>query len=306
MATPEVVLLGSSGFVGSHARSALERRGARVRDLPAPRIRCSTAAEARSWIDANPAAVTSLEAAFDGAAVIVNAAGLSDATNPDLPTLIGANAVMPSLVAAAARSIDARVVHVSTAATQGRSRVLDASTHLAPRSAYATSKALGEDLAHVERPTGLVIYRPAGVHGRGRAVTERVARLARKRILPVAAPGDWNAPHALIQNVADAIAYLALSREIPPRIVNHPSEGISVSDLLQFLGGEAPVQLPQPVARAILYAGLGAGRADPRLEAHTRRLEVLMFGQRQARSWLEDSDWSPPAGLDHWKRMPRP
>ena len=78
-------------------------------------------------------------------------------------------------------------MHVSSAAVQGRLR-LDDSEQYEPHSAYAQSKALGEDLLLAEPPgpTRVVIYRPVGVQVASRPTTRSLVRLASSRFSVVA------------------------------------------------------------------------------------------------------------------------
>ena len=151
-----------------------------------------------------------------------------------------------------------------------------------------------------------VIYRPPGVHGPSRDVTRSLTRLASSPLSSVAAPGDGNAPQALIQDVADAIAFLALHPFDPPGVVHHPASGLTTAELLRLLGdGREPRHVPAAVARLVLGAGRAAGRLSGSAAAHVRRLEVLWCGQAQAASWLTSHGWQPSTTADDWRRLGR-
>lgn len=294
---PCVAIVGASGFVGSQVTSAIERRGVRVVQIRSPRLHSSPTEKERNHIRAY------LVASFAGCRTVVNAAGVSEATGSS-SDLYHANALLPEIVAEAAREHGARFVHVSTAAVQGRAPELDSSLTTRPFSPYSASKAEGERRVLHAHPNAC-IYRPPGVHGENRDTTATLARFARSPLSVVSAPGTYNAPQALIENVGDAIAHLALTTSPIPRIVNHPSEDLTVADVLTLLGGRRPHVLPRPLARGLVNTTYAAGKLAPQLLGHARRLEVLLFGQDQAASWLPSDGWKPPADRDTWRSLGR-
>lgn len=295
-----VVVVGGSGFVGSQVIRSLNARDVHARGVKSPRL---------LWC---PSEASPLERRVNGPYfdnfvsvlrqhrpdVVVNSAGVADALSGDAKRLFGANAATVAFVAKAAREAGIhRFIQVSSAAVQGRQAVLDSSEAMAALTPYAESKALGETLALKYGPSGTVIYRPAGVHGITRRVTQSVARYARS---PLAIVGTRNAPtpQALTQNVADAIAFLALSDSPVPRRVHHPAEGITVGSLLEALGGKAPLDVPLlALARPLMKTAGG------RYGGHARRLEMLWFGQGQSRSWLTTAGWLPPIGQEGWHQL---
>lgn len=298
-----VAVVGASGFIGRSVSSALTIRHVRTIPITAPRL---PSRAGRSETDWDEDLTRNLASQFEGAAAVINAAGIADATSSDAHALTAANGTLAGLVGRAATSAGVpRLIQVSSAATQGRVAVLDATEDTHPFSAYSRSKAIGEELSLLYGPSTTVVYRPAGVHGTERTITQSIARLARSRVSCVARPGDANSPQALIENVADAIAFLATTDMTPPRVVNHPSEGISTSALLTLLGGREPALLPATPARVIACAGMLATHLSPSIGARARRLEMLWFGQSQAPSWLSHAGWRPVLGLDAWRALGR-
>jgi len=294
-------VFGASGFVGGRTVEALEARGAKVIRLAAPRLKQIPAGDVADFVRASAELRDHVRVSLGEATAIVNAAGIPDAVSTDEPQLMAANAACAAILASAARDHGVqRFVHVSSAAVQGDIDTLDETTHVYPFSAYSRSKTFGEHLVAEFGPSEAVIYRPQGVHGADRRVTRIIHKLAMSHLSTTVAPGEAPSPQALVQNVADAVAYLTLCPTAPPPIVMHPWEGVTTSGLLRLLGRREPRLLNPALARAMLHLLKGTGRGLPRLEANRRRIEMLWFGQRQTSSWLSLTNWAPPVGLEGW------
>lgn len=300
----KVALLGATGFVGSAVGGALRARGAIVTDIGAPRL--GTDARTLAQLEAElgspqvEAETSRLRELLAGHDVVVNAAGVAAATGGG-DHLFGANALLPAVVAAAA-PVDARVVHVSSAAVQGRTKVLDETDRVEPFSPYSSSKALGEQAVRSVRADA-VVYRPTSVQGAGRPVTQQLTRILRSPIASVAS-GVRPTPQILVQNVGEAVAFLALTDEQPPAMVLHPWEGVTTRELYELLGGRRPLVVPAPLAAALVAVGFLVGRVSGKVAGLVRRVEMLWFGQQQAESWL-DGRWSAPAGRAAWQELSR-
>jgi len=306
--TLRVVVLGASGFVGSAVFEVLRSQGHSVVALRAPRIFPVDEARARDALGEHAAVVDDLIAQFRGANTVVNAAGSpnSGASNADVAALIAANGVLPGVVGRAVRRAEVpRYVHVSSAAVQGRRPQLDQSSECDPFSAYSRTKAVGEQLALEEAPQQSVVYRPPSVHAIDRRVTQMIGRIARSPLATVAKPGSSPSPQALITNVASAVAYLATTDQHPLPIVAHPSEGITTAGLMADLGGKPPREVPRALAKVVVAALNAGSKANMRLAADARRVELLWFGQSQANSWLTEAGWTPPEGRSAWQDLGR-
>ena len=124
-------MVGASGFVGAAVVRAFERAGWDVASVVAPRlsVRWGTdgAVAARAWELACSAEFEALVDALAGADSVVVAAGSATPTAAESEQLWGANAVLPAVVASAARRAGAVLVHVSSAAVQGSVAELDES-----------------------------------------------------------------------------------------------------------------------------------------------------------------------------------
>lgn len=292
-----VAVVGATGFVGSAVTAELTRQGFAVLEVTAPRLQRGEAGSAESI-----SAAEQLTGELAGVAVVVNAAGLSDATGADERLLMGANAALPGVLARVTAATGARLVHISSAAVQGRAAMLDASMHTDGFSPYSRSKIAGEQ-AVIAAGARYVIYRPPGVHAVGRGVSRSIAKLARLPVSSVAGSGNDPSPQALLENVSSAIAYLATCPQEPPTIVTHPTEGVTTGSLLFDLGGRRPKRIPVAVARTIVRAAFILGRSSPRIAGNARRLEMLWFGQKQVESWLSAQGWQPPIGPGGWRSL---
>jgi UDP-glucose 4-epimerase len=303
-----VAVLGSSGFVGSAVAKSLRARSCEVTPIAAPRLRTSArdVASLRGEIRAQEATVLELAERLEGFDIVINAAGVAHATDRAGDTLYGANALLPGVVAAAVATNSSagpgvRLLHISSAAVQGRRRMITESCELAPFSPYSHAKALGEALCHPEE--GVVCFRPTSVHGPGRLVTRTLVRLLSSPLASVAGSGDYPTPQAHVDNVGHAAALIVLSESPPPGVVLQPSEHFTATELVQVLGGREPKHVPPRLAHGVMAATSAAGRVAAPLAGVSRRLEILWKGQDQAASWLESGGWEPVAGREEWRKL---
>lgn len=301
-----IALVGATGFVGSAVAEVLDKR-ADVVAITAPRL--STRARSVSELRREAAACASLDALIrdlQGVDVLVNAAGNPDASSLDADSLFGANALLPAVLLVAADSAGVRkVVHISSAVVQNDKPVLDSSEDLRPFSPYSASKCLGEEvLRDATSGVSVVRYRPPSVHAPTRRVTRMIRRIANSPVATVARPGNQPTPQALLPNVAAAVAHLATTDSEVPAVVHHPSEGVSVSTLMEDLsGGRRPTRIPRWVAFTAIRAGKALGRVHKPTAANARRVELLWIGQSQEESWLTSMGWSPPVGRAGWRAL---
>jgi UDP-glucose 4-epimerase len=297
-----VVVLGGSGFVGTAISAALARHGADVVPVAAPRLSCP----ARSLRGLRAALATSsvrlvaeeMSTQLAGCSVVVNAAGVATATgNGD--DLFGANALLPGAIAAAVPA-EARLLHVSSAAVQGRRPVLDESRDFHPFSPYSLAKALGEQLVG-ERGTS---FRPTSVHGPGRGVTRSLVKLCSSPLASVAGDGSRPTPQVLVDDMAEAIAFAALWPEDLPQVVLQPSNGLTTAELVRLLGDREPHHVPERWARLIVTTSMRAGGRSAAATGVARRLEMLWFGQEQSKGWLEGK-WASAQDRSAWAELRR-
>ena len=234
--------------------------------------------------------------------VVVNAAGLADSDSSDYRSLWSANVALPVIVASACAEAGVeRMVHISSAAVQGRGP-LDDSARARPFSAYSRSKADAERILATRSAHGLttiVIYRPTSVMGPERGRTQRLRRRCAGRV-PVTS--DLTPlPLAHIDNVGDAAVFLATVDD-PPPIAGHPSEGVTVGDVVSWSGGSTH-GVPVLAKAAGLTAIRVAGRARPSLRGTAARVELFLNGQEIHASALADRGWRPPVPKGAFAQM---
>ncbi|MDT0141481.1 NAD-dependent epimerase/dehydratase family protein [Microbacterium sp. PRC9] len=286
-----VVVVGGSGFVGAALVAGLVSIGTSTQALGAPRLRLDPSISNPSRIvDAarDCSAVERLTDQLRGADVVVNAAGLAAPDSPATGALYGANALLPAVLALAAKRAGvARVIHVSSAAVQGRRRVLDESLDVAPFSPYSHAKALGERgflMAGQSEDYGIdfVVIRATSVQGEGRATTQALRRIARSPLASVASPGSQPTTVSSINALTHLIMQIVACEESIPPVVLQPWEGYGVREILTLAGASAPVQLPRSLATAVLSVARLLGNLSPQVAGVSRRVELMWMGQEQA------------------------
>jgi UDP-glucose 4-epimerase len=280
-----VAVIGATGFIGRAVAEELRTRGSTVVPVTAPRLAAAgTTLEAlERSVPAD--VVAALFAAIDGSTHVVNAAGLATATSGRGFELVlgGANAVLPLSLARACREAGARLVHLSSAAVQGR-RDLDESSRHDPLTTYAASKAAAEVLLTRCDGLDLRILRPTSVHGPDRGVSRSVARLARSPWSVLPRGPARPTPQVHVRSVADAV--IGLLDGDAPMVSLQPSEGFDTSEFLTLMGaGRKPAKVPRMVCR-LAHSALDTLPGSVAM-AYARRLELLWWGQRQSASSLD-------------------
>lgn len=311
-----IAVAGAGGFIGSALRRCAAQRRvdittvAAIRLPPVPRPKDPLAvATAHSASGAYAELVTALR----GHRTVVNAAGAARPASGDVAGLRAANVAWPLLLSlACAEAGVQRLVHLSSAAVQGRMDPLDETLAQRAFSAYSASKAEAEsrlvDLHLDQRgPAQLCLYRPTSVQGHGRTITASLRRLKKLRRLPLHGDGSQPLPLSHVDNVAAAALHLANAEGEVPLVALHPWEGLTTAMLYDFVApGRRTVSLPTPVVRTALAGGRLAGRFSPRLQAGVRHAELLFDGQTISAQALARVGFSPPAGMDQWRRLLAP
>jgi dTDP-4-dehydrorhamnose reductase len=286
-----------TGFVGTALVSHLQTHGEHVRSSPAPRVTAPLDSTALDLVTqaTEHEALDELCSAIVQADCVVLAAGLATPDARRTAALVGANALLPGLIAVAARRAGAgRFLHLSSAAVQGRTRVLTESAAVAPFSAYSRSKALGEQvIAHlVGPPTNTVVIRAISVQGPGRTTTDALRRVAASRLSSVARPGSQPSPVSSVAELCRFVRTVGNWPEPVAPIVLQPWEGLSVADVLAAAGGRPPHRLPRAACSAAVSVGYAVSRlARGRLDGPVRRAEAMWFGQAIEATWAASAGW---------------
>ncbi|WP_261567635.1 NAD-dependent epimerase/dehydratase family protein [Frankia gtarii] len=302
-----IALFGATGFIGAACAAALADAGHEVLPRPARRLWADNETLTHDPQRAYRPHLAGLVAELDGVEAVVNAAGVAISAARMSPELVGGNAAWPRLLADACQQAGVpRFVHVSTAAVQGRTDRLDESLRYAPVNPYARSKTLGEqllrDAAAADR-VEVTLYRPPSVHGPERRMTTAFAAFCQRWPLVTCGDGDQPVPVALIGNVGATVAAI-LAADSAPLVVSHPYEGHTVRTLYETFAPGRPLRpLPTRAVRRLLRAAEPTGQWLPPLSAVCRRAELLLFGQRQERSWLDAHDFRLPLGQPAWDEV---
>ncbi|MFW3387059.1 UNVERIFIED_CONTAM: NAD-dependent epimerase/dehydratase family protein [Kocuria sp. CPCC 205274] len=298
-------VLGATGFVGSATVARLQADGQTVVPVSAPRLGSGARTVHHLLQQAGrlESVIDYLAESFAGAHVVVNAAGLAAPDQTHEESLVGANALLPVLVALAARRTSVRrIVHVSSAAVQGDVDVLDETPTVRPFSPYSFSKALGEsallklrrDWAGEDGAPAITVLRATSVQGSGRRTTARLARFASSPLSSVAGDGGAPTPVTSVHALAEFVSRVGRHREALPPVVLQPWEGATTGSILRDAGRREPRHLPVLLCRLVVDAGFAVSAlAGHRWHGVFRRLEVTWFGQRQVRGWAEEHDAVP-------------
>ena len=196
--SPQIAtVFGGSGFLGRAVVAALARRNFRIRVAVR---RPNTAGNVQPFgfpgqihaVQANLRSPESVERAVRLSSIVINLVGILQARGAQSFEAVHADGA--KAVAAAARAVGARLIHVSALGAD-----------LASPSAYARSKAEGEILVRAATPDA-VILRPSVIFGPGDSFFNRFAALA--RMLPVIplAGAEARFQPLYVGDVAEAIA----------------------------------------------------------------------------------------------------
>lgn len=325
-------VIGASGFVGSSIVARLASEQVTFDAVEAPRLqtRHHTAEAIIQQARQLEGIIDTLAESFAGCDVVINASGLAAPDQQELAPLLGANALLPAVIAIAAqRTGVSRVIHMSSAAVLGSAETLTATPETSPFSAYSFSKALGEEVllqlrAYIEESAAagqapgsaasqfpaapsaapvqvardhaveLCIIRATSVQGRGRRTTDAFARIASSPLTSVAGQGTNRTPVSSNYALAEFTHRVAGFDGQLPAIVMQPWEGATTESVLIDAGRRHPLHLPAPLCRALISAGYRISNLlGNRLTGPTRRVEVMWFGQDVDDSWARTHDLVP-------------
>lgn len=332
MADATWIVIGASGFVGSSIVARLATAGVTLDAVEAPRLLTRTSDpddlinEARSL----DGIIDSLADSFAGYDVVINASGLAAPDQEDLAPLLGANALLPVVIAIAAQRTGVhRVIHLSSAAVLGSARVLSPTEETDPFSAYSFSKALGEEAllkirSFVEETAAqgrapgseksefpaapsyapatvatdhaveICIIRATSVQGRGRRTTQAFAKIASSPLASVAGSSSRPTPVSSNYALAEFVHMVAGYQGQLPPIVIQPWEGATTESVLIDAGRRRPLHLPESLCQIAISAGYRLSELlGDRLSGPVRRVEVMWFGQEIDDSWARSHGLVP-------------
>lgn len=294
-------LILGSGFVGSRLTAHIEAAGDVSRSEAAPRLEAPVDGDDASLADeaALHPALEQLTPMMTSVDCVVLAAGLATPDAAATPALLGANALLPGVVLKATQIAGVpRFVHLSSAAVQGRRRVLTETAETQPFSPYSASKALGEKVVQrlADHTTNAVMIRATSVQGPGRPTTASLRRIARSRLSSVADPGTQPSAVSSIDMLCEFVHTVARWPQPVPLIVLQPWEGLTVHQVLAAAGDQNPRRLPSWLCDLAVDGGYLVSRLlGHRLDGPIRRAEAMWFGQSVA------SGWATSVGLaDHF------
>jgi nucleoside-diphosphate-sugar epimerase len=301
-----VATIGASGFIGSNVMRFGLDRGVDMVTVEGPRLTAQGDELGdefiRNWAQHHRKEFERLVEALAGVDVVINAAGLAQPGCRDLRKLRAVNTVLPAVIASACRQASVRrLVHISTAAVQGRLDPLDESPRQSPFTPYSRSKADAERWLFDtdDAPGELVVYRATSVQGGDRHTTRQLARVAAAPFAPICGDGSQPLPVALVENVAAGVVFSATSPAVVP-IILQPWEGLTTRRLLELFGSRRLVSLPESPIRWGLRMLHKPTSLLPRLSASMRTVELLLQGQRIEASSLGAAGFVAPAGEAGW------
>ena len=306
-------MFGGSGFVGGIVSAAVVEAGHHLTRLTGVRVEGayhpdrSIEQSALDWIRSHPDPAAQLTSELSGVDVLVNAAGMAEPESDEVERLFDSNAVLAAVVAQTAAGAGVpRLIHISSAAVQGRRDPLDETDELEPLTAYGRSKAAGERVLlqrKVDVPAELVVYRPTSVQGPSRGLTRKLVAFTSLPLVPLPGRGTSPVPVCLGPAVGAVVVFL-LSAQSPPAVVLQPSEGMTTRTLLDALG-DNPRYLPVPgvLAKMAVEAGYRLGRRSSRIGALSRRLDLLVNGQAQDARALRSMGFTVAADLQAYRRL---
>ncbi|HEU4868646.1 MAG TPA: NAD-dependent epimerase/dehydratase family protein [Actinomycetota bacterium] len=306
-------MFGGSGFVGGIVSAAVVEAGHHLTRLTGVRVEGayhpdrSIEQSALDWIRSHPDPAAQLTRELSGVDVLVNAAGMAEPESDEVERLFDSNAVLAAVVAQTAAGAGVpRLIHISSAAVQGRRDPLDETDELEPLTAYGRSKAAGERVLlqrKVDVPAELVVYRPTSVQGPSRGLTRKLVAFTSLPLVPLPGRGTSPVPVCLGPAVGAVVVFL-LSAQSPPAVVLQPSDGMTTRTLLDALG-DNPRYLPVPgvLAKMAVEAGYRLGRRSSRIGALSRRLDLLVNGQAQDARALRSMGFTVAADLQAYRRL---
>ncbi|MFT4147951.1 MAG: sugar transferase [Micrococcaceae bacterium] len=289
----KVVIVGASGFIGSHVLEVFENNSAyEVISVKAPRVSTSIDTvkglldEAKKIMPDHQ----SFRHKIQEANIIINAAGLPAPDAGNYEEQLGANALLPAVIAESMDS-QAKLIHISSVYVAGNTKKLTETSPRKPFSDYAQTKALGEEVLEALRDAkslNICCVRATPLHAASKPGTQAFVKFAQGKFASVAGNGDAPCPIASVRSFALFIKEIADYSGTLPFILMQPWEGLTVSEALKISSGKDPIKVPAPLASSLVATGY---KASPLLKnkliAPVHKVSLIWQGQEIETPWAD-------------------
>jgi nucleoside-diphosphate-sugar epimerase len=282
----KIAITGATGFIGRHVTARLVRRGVDVRAIVRPES--VHRAPPGATVRAAELETAGLVDALAGVDAVVHLAGVVRAVREQ--SFADVNVEGTRAVAAAARKIGARLIHVSSLAAAGPAppgaprREEDPPN---PLTAYGRSKLESERVVRATEGLPWIILRPGVVYGAGDRALLPLFRLARRGIAPLI--GRPTAAYTFI-HVSDMVraTEAALDSGITGDTIfvghERPVTARELLGRIHAVVGRRVVTIPIPAA--IAYLAAVAGEAIGRLVGRPLPLNRSRYRELSAEGFV--------------------
>ena len=302
----EIAITGANGFVGTHLREELARRGRRVRALVRSEQRSEGHTSDERVVRVDFDDPSRLARALEGADAVVHLVGHTHRRRSDEAQYRHVNVGCTRAALEAAASAGARrFLFVSSVKALGNGGADPYTDHTVPRpeDAYGRSKLEAENVVRTlgaGRGVDHVILRPPLVYGAGVKgnLHRLIAAVVRRRAIPVTRSAPNRRSLISARNLASAIVD-AITWPDPIDDTYLVSDGVDVStrELVELIARAAGVEARTIATPPVLVRVLGMmGGPRPQVEAMfgSLRVDSSRFAQRFG--------WSPPQTLEQGLR----
>jgi len=292
------LVVGGTGFIGTHLVAALAARGGRVRCLVRDRAR-ATALEGPlvEVRQGDLGDVDFVARSFEGVSRVFNLAGggkVSSMSDAGLAALRAANVAPLEAMLRGARGVDLRsFVHFSSISAMGIQLDvrLDEETPCLPRTPHEVAKREGEEIGlEAWRRTGVpvIVLRPSMIYGPAdtRSEIPKLVRLARRGLVPLFGGGEGLVPWVFISDVIDAtLAAADLPQAVGRTYMISGEDSYRFADVVQAIAralgrSRGGVTVPRGIAWSAFAAAEAGAALLGREPPFTRHRLASICGRR--------------------------